>query len=421
VFYNILSSHLQFKSVLTSSAIDEDFSPQNSFTADSDSIVAAAVNLSMLASHTEQPRGCDLALESHISVINLATESTAVEEDTQHEDSCFDTQTGPTAKQRANSEHQSNPVTTTPLRTDESSPPDSTSSLSVHQQSNSPQDVHVKSADVQQSSSLPSPPEATNNNNVLHTPPAAVSNSRPQQSDPDRVAIEKYGLQLRASHLASLQPSAHVHPLLVDFVMCLLQERDGLDRGDAMPSKFCQLVSVDRAEDLRSEAVVDRLASVITESDLDSLGMFYVPFRVAPSETYSLIVVDCDDSIVRFYDSRPEVKQEVAIYFECVMSALKKSRGKERFVCHFLNCSTAPCDASDSGVFVVMCAVILSGGEGLRKSAVCVAHIDSFRENILKFVSRSVLCEPCVDQDCPRHVSSSGRHSLYPALATHVK
>ena len=228
-------------------------------------------------------------------------------------------------------------------------------------------------------------------------------------------------MQLRASHLASLKPSAHVHSLLVDYVMCLLQERDGLDRGDALPSWFCRLVSVNRAEDLRGEAVVDRLTSVITESNLDSLGMFYVPFRVAQSEMYSLIVVDCDNSIVWFYDSRPEVKQEVAVYFQFVMSALKKSRGKERFVCHFLNCSTAPCDASDSGVFVVMCAVILSGGEGLREGAVCMVHIDSFRENILKFVSRSVLCEPCVDQDCPRHVSSSGRHSLYPALATHIK
>jgi hypothetical protein len=407
MFFNILSSHLQFKSVLTSSAIDEDFSPQNSFTADRDSIAAAAVNLSKLASHIEQPRGCDLALESHISVVNLATESTAVEEDTQHEDSCFG--------------HQTIPVTTTPLRTDKSSPPVSPSSLSVRQLPNSPQYVHVESADVHQSSSLSSPPETTNNNNVLHTSHVEVSNYQQLHSDPDRVAIEKYGLQLRASHLASLQPSAHVHPLLVDFVMCLLQERDGLDRGDALPSKFCQLVSVDRAEDLRSEAVVDRLASVITESDLDSLDMFYVPFRVAQSETYSLIVVDCDDSIVRFYDSRPEVKQEVAVYFECVMSALKKSRGKERFVRDFLDCSTAPCDTLDSGVFVVMCAVILSGGEDLRESAVCVAHIDSFRENILKFVSRSVLCEACVDQDCPRHVSSSGRHSLYPALATHVK
>jgi hypothetical protein len=240
MFFNILSSHLQFKSVLTSSAIDEDSSPQNSFTADSDLIAAAAVNLSMLASHIEQPRGCDLALESHISVVNLVTESTAVEEDTHHEDSCFDAQTGPTAKQRANSEHQTIPVTTKPLMTNKGSPPVSPSTLPVRQLPNSPQNVHVESADVHQSSSLTSPP---------------------LQSDPDPVAIEKYGMQLRASHLASLKPSGHVHSLLVDYVMCLLQERDGLDRGVALPSWFCRLLSVNRAEDLRGEAVVDRLAS----------------------------------------------------------------------------------------------------------------------------------------------------------------
>jgi hypothetical protein len=236
---------------------------------------------------------------------------------------------------------------------------------------------------------------------------------------PDPVVIEKFGFQLRKSHLKSLEPSTGVHPRVVEFMMSLLQERDCLDRGNFLPSKFCHLVTVNSTDDLGDEKVIDKLTKASMEPNLDTLELFLIPFYFIASCKYCLVVVDCAENIVRFYDSGPEAKHEVSAILDCVLAALKHSRGDEKYDKDYLNCGTTTCDALNSGVFVLMCAIVLSAGEGLREGAI-PGMWDMFRQKIHKSVLKLLSCvAPCGDKLCPFY--TGGRHSFYPCLAPHPK
>ncbi len=232
----------------------------------------------------------------------------------------------------------------------------------------------------------------------------------------DRVVVEKYHVKLRQSHLAGLESESHLHPILVDFMVSLLQERECLqvDRKLDRYARFCSLVRVS----MEGPTVVGQLKQGLEGVNFESHSKIYIPFYNTMSCVYYVVVIDClKHCMTCFYscvDGRDETRKVCAVVSDVLHTVCPDQLFAQHSVLILL------CEACDSGVFALMCVLLDSFGIRVEYSGILKqSDMSLYRQCLRKAVTECMMYRACVrGRDCPR---ANGRNhcQIFPFLVSH--
>lgn len=234
----------------------------------------------------------------------------------------------------------------------------------------------------------------------------------------DRVVVEKYHVKLRASHLAGLESESHLHPILVDFVMSLLQEREGLRAGrrSERSVRFCSLVRVDHAE---GRTVVGQLKEGLEGVNFESHRKIYIPFYNTASCVYVVVMIDCIEHCVKcFYscvDGRDETRKVCVVVSDVLQTLGADQLFAQRSVLILLG------EACDSGVYALMCVLLDSFGIRVEYSGILKqSDVSLHRQCLRKAVTECMMYRACArGRDCPSRANGRNYCQIFPYLVSH--